>query len=260
MHKLIIGAPYGNYLTFSGATSVLGSFTQNHRGGIWYRIWRFIRTVRYYRRPQSWINKLGLPTPSIKSLVEREEKKKTELTRNNIVSIYGFNRNEWCYLASMTQFLSSRIIEMNLSCPNVNHTQAIADIDSAIKIMQGYNKSIIVKLPPIQWMKFGKPLFDLGIRYFHLCNTIPTPGGGFSGKVLKQYSLWAIDDFRNTFGEQVILIGGGGITSNQDIVDYIDTGADYVSTASFLNNPFNWPKIKDMVITANSYPRTRRWD
>lgn len=91
----------------------------------------------------------------------------------------------------------------------------------------------------------GKSLYDQGIRYFHLCNTLPTPKGGMSGKVLKPYSLQAIEEFRKW--KDVKLIGGGGITSLKDVEDYIQAGADHVSVASMLFNPLNWLKLKNFV-------------
>lgn len=182
-----------------------------------------------------------MPNPGINSLAYADADDK-------IISIYGFNEPEWIYLADHACIAVNPLaVEFNLSCPNVSHRQTISDVTRAIKIAQDHGKRVIAKLPPVRWLDLGVPLFDLGVRYFHLCNTIATPGGGLSGKVLKQYSLWAIDDFRCKWGDQVQLIGGGGITSVEDIQEYINAGADHVAIASVLINPLNWHKVKDMV-------------
>jgi dihydroorotate dehydrogenase len=238
MNKVIIGAPFGNWFNFDGATSTIGSFTKEHRGGIFKRAWRILKTLRYLRRPQSWINQLGLPSPSINSLAYTA-------ADNKIISIYGFTKQEWIYLADAACIrVTPLAVEFNLSCPNVNHKQTLLNIAHAVKITQDHGKLLIAKLPPIRWFDLGIPLFDLGVTHFHLCNTIPTPGGGLSGKVLKQYSLWAINEFREKWGHKVTLIGGGGITSLEDVREYINNGADHVAVASMLINPFNWKKLK----------------
>ena len=54
MHKLVIAAPFGNYLDFPATTSTLGTFTAKSRGGIAWRLWQILKTVRYYPGLQAW--------------------------------------------------------------------------------------------------------------------------------------------------------------------------------------------------------------
>ncbi len=134
-------------------------------------------------------------------------------------------------------------IEYNLSCPNVegsNIQEALAAMEFAL--YRGH--TVIAKLGPVQWMPTAKECYKHGIRHFHCCNTIPTPGGGISGKPLKQYSLWCIQDLRQQFGDTIKITGGGGVTRLPDLGDYIIAGANRVSVASMLFNPLNWWKIK----------------
>jgi dihydroorotate dehydrogenase len=244
-NRIIIAAPFGNYLHFSGCNRTLGTFTLEPRPG---RFWKVASTLRYNWRQKSWINKIGLRNPGIDSLDVNQ-------IRDNIISVHGFNLVEWRALIEHLIYAHSReyldrsptYMELNLSCPNVKDNFHIEDlyhiIDRALK--RGYK--IIAKLPPIKWMEMGKPLYDMGIRFFHLCNTIPSPGGGISGKPLKQFSLWAIQDFRQAFGDSVSLIGGGGISSIADLEDYRAAGANYYSIGSMLLNPFNWRKVPSFV-------------
>lgn len=231
MHKIIVSAPFGNYLKFKNTTPTIGTYTVQHPG-LCKRIWRFIKTVRYNFRNQFWTNKLGLPNPGINSL-------KGPLS-DSILSIHGFNEEEWTVLLDSAWRLNVLAAELNLSCPNVEKT-ALNDVLNAVKRA---SVKIIAKLPPIRWMEWGKPLYEAGVRTFHLCNTMPSPGGGISGKPLMQYSLWAIEDFRKTFGDYVTLIGGGGVTCLKDVKTYLNAGANHVSIASMLLNPLNWLKIK----------------
>lgn len=246
MHNLIISAPFGNYLNFPNTTSTLGTYTLEKRAGVIKRWWKIFSTVRYNWSEQSWRNKLGLPCPSVRSLKGP--------CIDKILSIHGFSEREWYALSERAKELAVEAVEFNLSCPNLDSNigieRLIEDISGAVKRLLRTGMKVIAKLAPIRWIEIGKRLWDLGIRCFHLCNTIKTPGGGKSGKPLMQYSLWAIEDFRTMFGEEVELIGGGGVTSAEDVLTYKRAGANRVAIGSCLFNPFNWHKVKDMVIAS----------
>lgn len=238
LNKLIISAPFGNYFRRPGITSTLGTFTTSKRAGTLLRLWRVLSTVRYYWRQQSWINKLGLPNPGIDTLVHCTP------CAQDIVSVYGFDESQWSRLVHTSKVFGAVAVELNLSCPNLESKTSINTLIDQVKLsLSNLGIPKIAKLPPLRWMDFGGPLYDLGIRCFHLCNTIPTPGGGISGKPLMQYSLWAVEEFRKRFGDSVTLIGGGGITDLTDVKAYVSAGADHVSVGSMLFNPFNWKKL-----------------
>lgn len=229
---MIISAPFGNYLNFPGCVSTIGTYTADARWGRW---WRTALTLRYNRQQQSYINKIGLRNPGIRSV---------KTAKNKIISIHGFTSSEWDFLVKRANWLNPTAIEFNLSCPNVpNATLPLIAIKKALE-----RNKVICKLGPVKWLEIGEQLYNVGVRSFHLCNTIPSPGGGISGKPLKQYSLWAIEDFRKRWGEQVTLIGGGGVYSLQDVQDYKNAGANDVAIGTFLLNPLNWKKIKVMSV------------
>jgi dihydroorotate dehydrogenase len=247
LEKLIIGAPFGNWLRRPGVTSTLGTYTLQRRAGFFKRWWRVLKTVRYYRRPQAWINKLGLPSPGIWSLTQEKA------AGNKILSIHGFTPDEWETLASQAGTLGVQAVELNVSCPNVGSavSEVMAGALAAVRLYSRWHKArgghplLIVKLPPLRWLDIAARFIDVGVTHFHACNTLPTPGGGLSGKPLKQLSLWAIEEIRrHSFHPHLTLIGGGGITTTQDIDDYLSAGANHVAIASVLLNPFNWRKIK----------------
>ncbi len=243
MNRLIISAPFGNWLNFPGATSTLGTFTRHYRGGFWYRLWRCLRTLRYSRKTGGWVNKLGLPNPGIDSL-DGDIARGSVGFAGKVVSIHGFSPEEWIYLAQKA-CRRGLLVEFNLSCPNVGHRHVAGQLTP---VFQRFNAEYaIAKLPPLRWFELAEPLYDLGVRCFHLCNTLPCPGGGLSGKVLKPYSLWAVEEFRKRWGGRVELIGGGGVTCEQDVRDYLSAGADRVAVGSMLLNPFNHRKIPGFV-------------
>jgi dihydroorotate dehydrogenase len=236
MRKLIIGAPFGNYITCPDATSTLGTYTLNPKSG---RIWRSLLSVRYYWRIKSWVNKLGLPNPGIRTL-------KREDCINRILSIHGYSYDEWSKLIEFAIDLEPLSLELNLSCPNVTKVAIKEAVEAADLAHKLFGWRVIAKLAPIRWMDFVHPLVDVGIDWFHLCNTIDTPGGGISGKTLKQYSLWAVEEVRKTY-DMTMIIGGGGVTCVQDAKDYLNAGANQVSVASMLFNPLNWYRLPSFV-------------
>lgn len=253
---LIISAPFGNYLTFPNAISTIGTYTLAKRAGFWKRLWKIISTIRYHHDYKSWTNRLGLPNPGIDALMAKYDRLGSRLRLSSkILSILGFTKDEWTALAATKiQYLHDlKLVELNLSCPNHNSPEPkIEDIETCIKLLTHYDKAIIAKLGPNlnAWDRLGSGLYQAGIRCFHLCNTLPSKMGGVSGKILKPFSLIAIEYFRKIYGGSVILIGGGGITSPQDIIDYRNAGADHVSIASTLINPFNWSKVKNLAAAA----------
>ncbi len=245
--KIIISAPFGNYLKFANTTRTLGTYTLQNRGGIFYRLWRCALTLRYHWRVSAWTNRLGLPNPGLDALPINTLGPDISVYNKDIISIYGFNAEEWQQLAmKIAKNYDPLAVELNLSCPNVSHDVFLRDVMSGIDILHGHNIQIIAKLPPVKWMKLAKPLFDYGVKTFHCCNTIPTPGGGMSGKPLKQYSLWAVEDLKQAWGESVCVIGGGGISGPSDIGDYCKAGADHFAVGSALLNPFFWKQMEVM--------------
>lgn len=234
MNRIVVSAPFGNYLQFPDTTPTIGTFTVHKRAGWAKRLWKIISTLRYDSTSKSWSNQLGLPNPGIGSVGGVGE---------SILSVHGFNEAEWRDLFWAALKLRAKYVELNLSCPNVGKIY-LKDILGAL---EDYNLTWIAKLPPLGYGDMADGLYDRGVRIFHLCNTLP---GGISGKKLKGYSLRAVENCRRSFCDLEI-IGGGGITGWKDIQEYKQAGANYFSVASMLLNPFNWYKIRGFVDRLN---------
>lgn len=234
---LHISAPFGNYLTFPGAVRTRGTFTLHGRGGPLWRVWRAVASLRYNRRQQSWTNKMGLPNPGIRRLGVTED------YGSDLVSIHGFSRGEW---EALVLWPCCPNVELNLSCPNVGRRPDVGEVAPAIELALRTKARVVCKLPPVRWMDWAVPLYGMGVRHFHCCNTIPTPGGGLSGKPLMQYSLWAVEEMRQRL-PGVVLIGGGGVRNEADVREYRAAGADHVAIGSMLLNPLNWRRVAGLV-------------
>ena len=242
MKRLIISAPFGNYIQPDGATPTLGTFTLHRRRG---RVQRIIRTVRWYPRIGAWVNKIGLRNPGIEWLAERAKAGRVDLS-DKIVSIHGFEDDEWARLLDTLVPLSPMAIELNISCPNVGHISWPTDLFSRSMSMSGEGTTVIVKIPPVRYHRIIDDAAAAGVRTFHCCNTLPVPAGGLSGKPLLPVSLECIAEIRGRLGDawsEYTIIGGGGITGEADIRAYAEAGASHVAIATKAFNP--WYLVQD---------------
>ncbi len=246
IRHVIISAPFGNYISPKGCTPTLGTYTVENRGGLAYRFWRCVRTLRPLLGVKGWVNKLGLPNPGLQHLINRRYSQNCTAHRSAIISVKGFCEDDWRWLLAQVHQLRPLAVELNISCPNVTHgaeacTEELKFLPEWFEKIAEWDdhEKIIVKLPPVGWLPLACAFYELGVRWFHCCNTIPTAKGGVSGHVLKPYSLEAIarlhEDKRF---EDVTLIGGGGIYSVEDAQEYWAAGADHVAIASALLSPW----------------------
>lgn len=243
---IIVGAPFGNYLESGACTSTLGTYTKENRAGFlrWWLAWRIMRTLRWRPGVGGWTNKLGLPNPGIRHLVESRPPGGEHPAKGKIVSLHGFTNDEWTDIiySACHHMQPPAAIELNISCPNVGHINVPDGLfKRALDIADEHGPTIpvIVKLPPVSYWPIYQMAYDQGIRNFHCCNTLPSPSGGLSGKVLQRVSLDVIARIKDKTPE-VVIIGGGGITSPDDIELYWKAGARHFAVASTLLRPRFW--------------------
>ncbi len=242
MHPLIIGAPFGNTLWWPDTTRTRGTFTQKPNGGLLYRMWRWLSTVRYRADEGGWVGRLALPNPGLIGIPPGPR-------ADEIISVRAREDESW---EAIMEHLARRNIagwvEMNVSCPNDRGTEYTRTIAGAKKGL-ALGLKLIVKLPSSSWSDWGgwaTRMYQTGIRTFHCCNALPHTDGSLSGKKVKPMSLFALESLRLFWRDDVTLIGGGGVTELQDVKDYVSAGADHVSIASMLINPLNWRKVPAM--------------
>ena len=247
---LVISAPFGNYVQPTGATATLGTFTLEPRPG---RLWRVLSTVRYYRRLGAWVNRIGLRNPGVRWLLDHVAAKKIDVS-DKIISIHGFNADQWFGLLDQIGHIRPLAIELNMSCPNVGQ------IDWPTDLFARANKcvaAIIVKLPPVHYGTMADQAVDHGLKFFHCCNTLPIPIGGLSGRPLKPVALQCIRDLRcRSYGNDLTIIGGGGIREPRDIDEYHNAGANHFALGTKLMNPrylFSHRPLKPLFQRAQSY-------
>ncbi len=231
---LIISAPFGNSLRPAGTTATLGTFTARARPG---RLWRILRTVRYYPRLRAWVNKIGLRNPGLGWLVERVASGRTTVT-DHLVSVHGFEPDDWYALFDQIVTIAPHGVELNMSCPNVGGIDWPADLfERAVAT----DVPVIVKLPPVNYEQMYQQALAAGVRSFHCCNTLPVTAGGLSGQPLKPVALQCLRHLSQLTPSAVWptlrLIGGGGIRTTADIDDYLAAGVHHVAIGTKLFNP-----------------------
>ena len=240
--RVVISAPFGNYISHRDATSTVGTFTADRRRG---RLFRCLWTIRYSRYLKSWINKIGLRNPGIDWLVQKSERSKfLKPIMSQIISVMGLDANGrsnldlWIEVIAKASKCQPAMLELNVSCPNVGKRSVPEGVYEAAVSRMGVDKCC-VKLPPVLYEGILDEAMDAGIRIFHCCNTIPTEKGGISGKALKPISLEVVRRLKSRYPDDIKIIGGGGITCEDDILTYIRAGADCVAIGSMLLNPLN---------------------
>ena len=226
---IIISPPFGHYLHFSDAASVKGTYTAFPRPGN--RLLRALKTVR--KVPGGWVNKIGLANPGVASI--------RNFNSRNIYSFAIISDPEKEWTTILEKLRDGLIIEINPSCPNTEKNLLPSEITLKLTLLL---HELIIKLSPIYHYSFDvvEKAIGCGIDTFHCCNTIPTDLGGRSGNLLKQYSLHLIDKIKEKYPD-VTIIGGGGIYTPQDVIDYHNAGAEHFSLATIFFTPWKVPKV-----------------
>ncbi|HXF91043.1 MAG TPA: diguanylate cyclase [Candidatus Nitrosotenuis sp.] len=215
--SILISPPFGNYIKTPFTTSVKGSFTWQRRPGL---VRQVVKTLRQI--PGGYVNRIGLRNRGIREV---------SFCERHIYSIVGMTTDEWDFLIDfLPHFLK---LEINVGCPN--SWQNCITNDHVRRFAHKY-QHITFKLSPSHVMEDLGRFVDLGIRRFHLCNTLPTSRGGESGLRLKQMTLPLIEKARHTY-PHIHLVGGGGIYTLQDAMDYYHAGVQSFSLATVWFNP-----------------------
>lgn len=212
---------------------------------------------RIYELPFGLVNSIGLENKGIQWLKNEVLPQLEDVDTELIPSIYGFSFEEYVELLKQINDVKRfRIVEVNISCPNVR--SIIHRLERDIKIFSDFvhlirratTKILVVKMGPLIYnmVDFAKVLVSAGINGISLINTIPvvvfdwksrksnlgTFSGGLSGPPLKPISQkLCIDIYREV---DIPVIGIGGVMKAEDIVEYICCGAKLVEigTANFI--------------------------
>lgn len=223
-------------------------------------------SVLYIPEINSIINAVGLANPGCSKF--REELQYIDSDVKLIVSVFGSSPNELVSVIECIRETRVQIepiaFELNLSCPHVKKVGMAVGTDPEVveeivkKVKTTFNIPIWVKLTPniSDITKIGEAAVSAGADALVAINTLkallididvkrPILGnirGGLSGEAIKPIGLRAIYDLFDSFGSDIPLIGLGGISKWQDVVEYFLAGASAVQIGSALHN-YSSPKV-----------------
>ncbi|MDX1534580.1 MAG: dihydroorotate dehydrogenase 2 [Thermoplasmata archaeon] len=147
--------------------------------------------------------------------------------------------------------------EVNISCPNTETGRTFEEDPEALRVLldllQPFTEGLFLKFSPYlrpeereRTLDRARLAVSRGFKNFVLTNTLAMPelgvgaaSGGLSGRPLFPMALQAIQDFRAEFGDEVQLVGVGGVTTGEQAFQMIKAGAGAVEilTALILRGP-----------------------
>lgn len=215
---------------------------------------------RYGDIPNGSINSMGLPNHGLAYYLEFIEKSQHLHNKIAILSIAGLSKKENLELLKNADKADSiKLIELNLSCPNIpGKPQTGYDFEASDKLLaeafEISTKSVGVKLPPyfdmVHFESMATVLKKFPVAYVCCVNSIgnalwvdvekesvvikPKNGfGGLGGMYIKPTALANVRMFYSLL-DGVDIVGCGGIQNGQDAFEHILCGASMVQIGTTL--------------------------
>ena len=194
------------------------------------------------------LNTIGLQNIGVKNFIETKLEDILKLKVPIIVSVAGACVSDYVKtIKILNSFNKISAIELNLSCPNLKKTIISQDVEllsNIIKSVKSISKfPVIAKLSPqVQDIAaLSLTAQNCGADAVTLTNTFPamaidintfkpklsTVKGGMSGPCVKPMALRCVFDAFQKIS--IPIIGCGGITNSDDVVEFMLAGATCVS-------------------------------
>jgi dihydroorotate dehydrogenase (NAD+) catalytic subunit len=206
------------------------------------------------------INAMGLPNPGIQVYTEEIKHTKKLIPQPLIVSIFGYNAEEYASVADKAAKAGADALELNVSCPHVKQTGAeigqnptlLREVVKAVKA--AVKVPVFVKLSPnvTDIVELANTAVEAGADALTAVNTLRAIAfdietakpilnnikGGLSGPAMKNVAQRCVYDIREKLPD-IPIIGCGGISNWQDAVEFFLSGANaiQVGTAIAYDSP-----------------------
>ena len=215
---------------------------------------------------QGMINSVGLQNPGMNTVIKEEIPRLAKHFHKPLVAnISGFSIPEYVKLAeAMSEVPEVGILEVNVSCPNVHgggmafgtSCENVSEVTREIKKVS--KKPVYIKLSPnvTDIVSIAKAAEDAGADGLSLINTllgmridikrrqpvIHNKMGGFSGPAIFPVAVRMV--YQVSKAVKVPVIGMGGISGAQDVIEMMMAGASAVEIgAANLVDPMACKKI-----------------
>ena len=258
------GQEYAKYYDLNKLGSIMIKATTQHA--------RFGNpTPRVAETPSGMLNAIGLQNPGVDAVLAD---KLTWLEEHYpdlpiIANVAGFSNDEYAYVSEkISQAPNVKAIELNISCPNVDHGNAGLLIGQVPELAYAAVKAsvehsavpVYVKLTPsvADITTVAKAVEEAGATGFTMINTlvgtrydlatrkpiIANGQGGMSGPAVFPVALKLIR--RVALASDLPIIGMGGVDSAEAAIEMMIAGASAigVGTANF-TDPYACPTIID---------------
>ncbi|MER2170806.1 MAG: dihydroorotate dehydrogenase [Psychrobacillus psychrodurans] len=222
-------------------------------------------TPRVAETPAGMLNAIGLQNPGLTKVMENELTWLEQYEVPIIANVAGYTTDDYVTVAeAISKAPNVHALELNISCPNVKQggitfgtDPLIAEeLTKAVKAVSSV--PVYVKLSPnvTDIGEIAKAVEAGGADGITMINTllgmrldtitgrpvIANVTGGLSGPAIKPVALRMIYDVAKRVS--IPIIGMGGITTIDDVIDFLSVGASAVAvgTANFVD-PFVCPKL-----------------
>ena len=242
---------YGTEVSELADVTVLGaivtkSITRNPREGN--------PPPRIVETPSGMLNSIGLANIGVEAYINKMIPLYEELKTPIIMNIAGSTEDEYAEILEMTELVSSNIAgyEINISCPNVNEGGMEFGVDCDLteqlttRLRKLTDRLLIMKLSPnvtdiaaigVAAEKGGadalsaiNTLVGMSINTANKKSNIHYGYGGLSGPAIKPVGLACVHKIHQAV--DIPLIGIGGITSADDVLEYVLAGAAAVEVGT----------------------------
>ncbi|NHJ85211.1 MAG: dihydroorotate dehydrogenase, partial [Asgard group archaeon] len=190
----------------------------------------------------SLINAMGLPNPGCENFVHEIIETKKRTNAPIIASIFGKDVEEFVAVAKTLANGKPDAFELNVSCPHGGKFGAIIGQDPELvreitqKVKKAVNVPIFVKISPnLTDLKLpANAAIEGGADGIVVINTVRAMAidikfrkpilankfGGLSGPAIKPIAVKCIYDIFSEFGDKTQIIGVGGISKWEDVVEF----------------------------------------
>lgn len=223
-------------------------------------------TPRVAETASGMLNAIGLQNPGVDHIIEHELKFLEQFDVPIIANVAGTAIEDYTLVAEKISAAPNvHALELNISCPNVKEggIQFGTNVESAVRLTESVKRvskvPVYVKLSPnvtniVEIAKGVGEIADgltmintlVGMRLDNNGKPlIANKTGGLSGPAIKPVALNMIYQVRQVMPD-IPIIGMGGISTVDDILDYISVGCDAVAigTANF-TDPYICPTLID---------------
>lgn len=213
--------------------------------------------VRIYETPSGMINAIGIENPGIDGFIAHKLPSFEKIGVPLIVSILGHTQEQFLgIIEKLNHHGSISAIELNLSCPNLNHKTLVAQDPKATEALVKQIKAvakfpIIAKLSPnvTDVSEIARAAEVGGADAVSLVNTFTAMAidiktrrsrignftGGLSGPAIRPIAVAMVHKTYQAI--KIPIIGMGGIATANDALEFIIAGASMVAvgTMNFVN-------------------------